>query len=89
MKIRPAGAMEHVGIVMEDLAAARKLFHEKLALPVADYPDSKDGPAFAVKVGKTVIRVASPQSVDSRMGRQGISHVAFKIDSLSQARERL
>lgn len=89
MKIRPAGVMEHVGIVMEDLAAARKLFHEKLALPVADYPESKDGPAFAVKVGKTIIRVASPQSVDARMGRQGISHVAFKIDSLSQARERL
>jgi catechol 2,3-dioxygenase-like lactoylglutathione lyase family enzyme len=89
MKIRPAGVMEHVGIVMEDLAAARALFHDKLALPVADYPESPDGPAFAVKVGKTVVRVASPRSVDASMGRKGISHIAFKAESLSQARERL
>jgi catechol 2,3-dioxygenase-like lactoylglutathione lyase family enzyme len=61
--------MEHVGLVMDDLAAARRLFHDKLALPVADYPDSPDGPALAVKAGGTVVRVASPQSVDARMGR--------------------
>ena len=89
MRVNPAGVMEHVGIVMEDLAAARRLFHDKLALPVADYPDSADGPAFAVKVGGTVVRVASSQSVDARVGRPGISHVAFRIGSLAQARERL
>lgn len=89
MRATPAGVMEHVGIVMEDLAAARRLFHDKLALPVADYPDSPDGPAFAVKVGGTVIRVASSQSVDARMGRSGVSHIAFKSNSLAQARERL
>lgn len=89
MKANPIGVMEHVGIVTGDLPAARRLFHEKLALPVADYPDSRDGAAFAVKVGGTVVRVASPQSVDAQMGRVGISHVAFKVDSLAHARERL
>jgi catechol 2,3-dioxygenase-like lactoylglutathione lyase family enzyme len=89
MKNHPIGVMEHVGVVMEDLAAARVLFHEKLALPIADYPDSEDGPAFAVKVGKTVIRVASTQSVDARMGRLGVNHVAFKVSSLGQAQETL
>ncbi len=89
MKMSTAGVMEHVGVVMEDLPAARRLFHEKLALPIADYPESGDGPAFAVKVGKTVVRVSSPQSVDARMGRSGVSHVAFKVDSLAEARRRL
>lgn len=89
MKASPLGVMEHVGLVMEDLAAARVLFHEKLALPVADYPESKDGPAFAIKVGRTIVRVASGQSIDSQMGRRGVNHVAFKVDSFAQARERL
>lgn len=89
MKSSPLGVLEHVGVVMDDLVAARRLFHDKLALPIADYPESADGPAFAVKAGKTVIRVASPQSTDAQMGRRGINHVAFKVDSLSHARERL
>lgn len=89
MRNSAAGTMEHVGVVMEDLDAARRLFHEKLALPVADYPASEDGPAFAVKVGKTVIRIASSQSLDARMGRRGVSHVAFKVDSLAITRDRL
>lgn len=89
MRNTPAGSLEHVGVVLEDLDAGRRLFHEKLALPVADYPASEDGPAFAVKVGKTVIRFATNDSMDARMGRRGVSHVAFKVDSLPQARERL
>lgn len=89
MRIGPVGSLEHVGVVMDDLDAGRTLFHEKLALPVADYPNSPDGPAFAVKVGKTVIRVASSQSVDAGAGRAGVSHVAIKVDSLSKARERI
>ena len=88
MKIGPVGSLEHVGVVMDDLDAGRRLFHEKLALPIADYPDSLDGSAFAVKAGKTVIRVASSQSVDARMGRPGVSHVGIKVASLGKARER-
>jgi len=81
--------MEHVGVVMDDLNAGRKLFHEKLGLPIADYPESDDGPAFAVLAGKTVIRVASSRSSDARMGRRGVNHVAFKADSLPEATTRL
>ena len=51
----PAGSVAHVGVVMDDLDAGRRLFHEKLALPIAEYPDSAGGPAFAVKVGESII----------------------------------
>ena len=89
MRSSPVGSLEHVGIVMDDLDAGRRLFHDALSLPIAEYPTSADGPAFAVKAGKTVIRVASSGSVDARMGRPGVSHVAIKVDSLDQARARL
>ena len=89
MRANPVGTLAHVGVVMDNLDAGRRLFHEKLALPIAEYPESAGGPAFAVKVGQSIIRVASSQSVDARMGRRGVSHVAFKVDSLSKARERL
>src|SRR5665213_460267 len=89
MSANPVGTLAHVGVVMDDLDAGRRLFHEKLALPIAEYPDSAGGPAFAVRAGQSIIRVASAQSADARMGRRGVSHVAFKVDSLAKARERL
>jgi methylmalonyl-CoA/ethylmalonyl-CoA epimerase len=89
MARNPAGSLSHVGVVMDDLEAGRQLFHEKLALPIAEYPDGTGGPAFAVKVGQSIIRVASKQSVDAGMGRRGVSHVAFKVESLQKTRERL
>jgi len=89
VKIGPVGSLEHVGVVMDDLDAGRRLFHETLALPIAEYPDSSDESAFAVKSGKTVIRVASALSVDARMGRSGVSHVGVKVDSLSKAQGRI
>jgi catechol 2,3-dioxygenase-like lactoylglutathione lyase family enzyme len=89
MKIQAAGAVEHVGVVMEDLDAGRRLFHEKLRLPIAEYPSSADGPAFAVKAGGTVIRVASTSSTEAGIGRRGLNHVAFKVASLAEICGRL
>ena len=89
MARQPIGAMEHVGIVMEDLAAARKLFAETLRLPVVDYPDSADGKAFAARVGQTTIRVVTPGAPEASVGRKGCNHVAFQVKSLAATRERL
>lgn len=89
MARQPIGAMEHVGIVMEDLAAARKLFADTLRLPVVDYPDSADGRAFAARVGQTTIRVVTPAAQEASVGRKGCNHVAFQVTSLAATRDRL
>jgi hypothetical protein len=68
----PIGVVEHVGLVMRDLDAGRRLFHEQLRLPIAEYPGSPDGEAFALKAGDTTVRVASMDSSEARRGRPGL-----------------
>jgi catechol 2,3-dioxygenase-like lactoylglutathione lyase family enzyme len=85
----PVGSIEHVGVVMRDVAAGRKLFHETLRLPVAEYAGSNDGPAFAFKAGNTTIRVVGDDANEARNGRAGVNHVAIKVNSLSETKSRL
>src|ERR1700730_6624876 len=85
----PIGVVEHVGLVMRDLDAGRRLFHEQLRLPIAEYPGAPDGEAFALKAGDTTVRVVSMDSSEARRGRPGLSHVAFKVPSLGQVEEKL
>jgi methylmalonyl-CoA/ethylmalonyl-CoA epimerase len=85
----PVGSIEHVGVVMRDVAAGRKLFHETLGLPVAEYAGSNDGSAFAFRAGNTIIRVVGNDAHEAKNGRPGVSHVAVKVDSLSDAGSRL
>ena len=89
MRASPEGMLEHVGVVVRDLWAARRLFHETLRLPLAEYPSRGSGVAFAVKAGGTVIRVASEDSPEAQMGRKGVHHVAFKVPSVMQTAARL
>lgn len=86
-KRTPVGSIEHVGVTMKDLDAARRLFHETLRLPIAEYPEKEAG-AFAVKAGNTVIRVVDTQSNDAKHGRSGVSHVAVRVPSLKEAADR-
>jgi catechol 2,3-dioxygenase-like lactoylglutathione lyase family enzyme len=85
-KRAPVGSIEHVGVTMKDLQAGRRLFHETLRLPIAEYP-GKEG-AFAVKVGNTLIRVIDEQSKEAKHGRSGVSHVAVRVSSLKEAADR-
>jgi len=85
-KRAPVGSIEHVGVTMKDLRAARRLFHETLRLPIAEYLDKED--AFAVKAGNTVIRVVDAQSNEAKHGRSGVSHVAVRVASLKEAADR-
>jgi methylmalonyl-CoA/ethylmalonyl-CoA epimerase len=85
----PVGSIEHVGVVMRDVAAGRKLFHETLGLPVAEYAGSNDGAAFAFRAGNTIIRVVGNDAHEAKNGRPGVSHVAVKVDSLHDAESRL
>lgn len=89
MAKQPIGVMEHVGVVMEDIASARAMFERTLRLPVVDYPISVDGPAFAARAGQTTIRVVTPAALEASTGRKGCNHVAFYVQSLAATRERL
>jgi catechol 2,3-dioxygenase-like lactoylglutathione lyase family enzyme len=84
----PVGSIEHVGVVMRDLDGARRLFHETLRLPIAEYPGKADSSAFAVKAGNTVIRVTGTESNEAKHGRTGVSHVAVRVDSFKEAAGR-
>ncbi len=83
------GVFEHVGLILDDLDAARRLFHETLRLPVTEYPNEQGRSAFAVRAGGTTIRVASPAALESKRARRGWHHLAFKVPSLLDAKSRL
>jgi catechol 2,3-dioxygenase-like lactoylglutathione lyase family enzyme len=87
-QVAPIGRIEHVGVALEDLAAAREMFGSKLRLPVVDYSDDKTG-AFAARAGGTTIRVVSQDAPEAALGRKGVNHVAILVDSLQNAEKRL
>ncbi|MGE0151534.1 MAG: VOC family protein [Reyranellaceae bacterium] len=80
------GQLEHVGLAMKNLDGARKLFADKLRLPVADSPA---GDGFGVQAGGTLLRVAQDDAPQHALGRHGVNHVAIRVKSLDAARQRL
>lgn len=83
------GVLEHVGIIFDDIEGARHLLRDIFKLPEARCSNSPDGPAYAFRAGGTVLRVVTPHVPDAAIGRSGLHHLTFRVDSLVRAREQL
>ena len=82
--------IDHVGVAVNDIEAALKLFQEVFGAPSADIVDLADQGARAtlIQVGQTRLELLEPLSGDSPVGRfierrgQGLHHLAFNVSGL-------
>jgi methylmalonyl-CoA/ethylmalonyl-CoA epimerase len=91
------GAVNHIGIAVENLEEAKKLFSDTLGLPCVD---EKTVPARGVKIaflstGNTTVELLEgigPESAVSKFVEQrgpGIHHLCFEVDGIERVMAEL
>jgi len=88
--------IDHVGIAVKSIAAARVLY-ETLGLSVAQEEEipGEHARTATIPVGDSRVDLIEPTSEDSPVGRflaergEGLHHVAFHVDDISGAMESL
>ena len=82
--------IDHVGIAVNDIDAALKLFHEVFGAPEAEVKrlDDQGIRGALVQVGQTRLELMEPTSPDTTIGRfierrgEGLHHLAFYVNDL-------
>ncbi len=89
--------LDHIGIAVEDLDAARKLYGELLGFElgeVEELPDRQLKICF-VKVGEANVELLWPTSPDSAVGKfiakkgPGIHHLCYRVDDVQAKLDEL
>ena len=89
--------IDHIGIVVQDLEAALKVYQTGLGLPlaeIADVPDQQVKVAF-MPVGESNVELVQPTSDDTGIARflekrgEGIHHICIEVDAIEDALEKL
>ena len=82
--------IDHVGIAVNDIDAALKLFHEVFGAPLAEVRqlDDQGIRGALVQVGQTRLELMEPTAADTTIGRfierrgEGMHHLAFYVTDL-------
>ncbi len=92
------GRLNHVAIVVPDLAAARALYRDTLGAKVSepvDLPEHGVSTVF-VELPNTKIELLHPLGADSpiarfleRNGAGGIHHICYEVEDIGAARDKL
>lgn len=89
--------LDHIGIAVEDLDAARKMYGELLGFelgPVEELPERQLKICF-VKVGEANVELLWPTSPDSAVGKfiakkgPGIHHLCYRVDDVQAKLDEL
>jgi methylmalonyl-CoA epimerase len=89
--------VDHIGIVVRDIAAALQVYQEALGLPLQemqDLPDQQVRVAF-LPVGESNLELVQPTSGDSGVARylanrgEGIHHICIEVEDIEGALARL
>ena len=85
--------IDHIGIVVEDIEKALRVYHEALGLEVADVrerPDLAAKIAF-VRIGESEIELVQPLTNDSDAAKflekrgEGIHHICLEVEHIEEA----
>lgn len=88
--------IDHIGIAVEDLEEAAKIYRDFLQLKVTDIeevPEQKVKVAF-IPIGDSEVELLEPTSKDSPVAKfiekrgEGIHHLAFRVENLEEALAR-
>ena len=84
--------IDHIGIVVEDVEEALRVYHQALGLPLGE---TQERPDFAATItflhaGEIEIELVQPLASDSDAGRflqrrgEGIHHICLEVDDIEQ-----
>jgi methylmalonyl-CoA/ethylmalonyl-CoA epimerase len=91
------GRIDHIGIAVQDLDAAVKLYGGRFAMDEQhrETIEEQGVEAVLLEVGEGHIELIRPLSPDSGVGRfiakhgEGMHHVAYQVDDIDSALERV
>ena len=83
--------IDHVGIAVNDIAAALRLFQEVFAVPPSEVVELEDQGVRAtlIEIGQTRLELLEPLSPESAVGRfiqrrgEGLHHLALNVDDIA------
>jgi methylmalonyl-CoA epimerase len=89
--------IDHVGVAVEDLEAAIKLYRDALGMPLVhqETVEEQGVEAVLLDVGDSHIELLAPLAPDTAVGKflarrgPGLHHVAYRVESIEQALEQL
>jgi methylmalonyl-CoA epimerase len=91
------GRLDHVGIAVTDLAAARELYERVLGLEVTheEVIDEQGVHELMLRAGDAYVQLVAPLSPDSPVGRflagrgEGVHHVGYAVPDVAAAVDEL
>ncbi len=86
-------AVDHVGVAVEDLEAALRLYRDTLGMPLVhrETVTEQGVEAALLDVGESHIELLSPLGPDTAVGKflarkgPGLHHVAYRVESVEDA----
>ncbi len=89
--------IDHVGIVVKDIEAATRFFHDTFQVPPGEIVELEDQGVRAtlLPIGQTRLELLEPLSPDSPVGKflerrgEGLHHLAFHVDEVAGTLEAL
>jgi methylmalonyl-CoA/ethylmalonyl-CoA epimerase len=94
MKIK---RIEHVGVVVRNLDASRKLWEECLGIPLSGVEHTPGRPhrLALYPIGESMVELLAGIEPDSKFakmcdeGRAGINHICFEVENIDEALDEL
>jgi methylmalonyl-CoA/ethylmalonyl-CoA epimerase len=89
--------VDHIGIVVRDIAAALKVYQDALGLPLRETKELADQEVIVafLPIGESNIELVQPTSDDSGVARyldkrgEGIHHICIEVEDIEAALARL
>ena len=90
------GAIDHIGIAVDDLEAAIKLYSVEFGMPIVhrETVEEQGVEAVLLDVGESHVELLSPLGDDTPVGKflakkgPGLHHAAYRCDDVAAALER-
>lgn len=85
--------IEHVGVIVRDVAASRRLWEDCLGIPLGGVEDMEGRPVRLAlyPVGSSMVELiagTTPDSKHARMvaeGRGGLNHICLEVENIDEA----
>ena len=88
MKIK---RIEHVGVVVKDIEASRKLWEDVFGIPLGGVEENERRKLARYYVGESMVELISGKGPDNKHmkliaeGRGGINHLCFEVENIDEA----